>query len=588
MFNAANVSKPQGLTTAQRNSLNFSGSADLETGAVNGGNFNFNHLLKSGATGSINGAYTPNSISGGLSSTFGKNNSNSVNLGTSIPIGNNPNSATINGGVKLRFQDGGVRGYQDGGVTSYQTRGLVMSEERQAQYDQHIKFVPQVGYVGPDGTRYGFNEADVVDFVNRGGLDSYNPNQGGSYMPSDEAMEGYAQEDFNDMINNSHRLSPQDDFSVVPEGTSGAPSTATPTAAPTTETGTASGSSSRGRSNRLVNDYSPVSDDAAFSDVNSSFYDFDGNDDADATGVDLRNRDGMDFLNDSTGAETVEDQEAKAEEIKAAIDKFVFEKEKAEYDKLSAKDKAKLKLKQLRGELKGAPGDHRLLKAAQFIPAAMAFMDKPDYMKNPEKVGSIDRVNLENVSLDDRQAAIKSDNAAMQRFISNAGMGSAGFAARMAGWQKKEGLAAAVTAEQRRMNTDINNREATMNTEIDARNKGIQRGNIEAGMRVDQFNTESEAATKSQQTAAMATATMGLLTQQMDKDRIAADDRRTRAIEGETKVMEREKFNTLASSQGLKEGTDSYASFYEDYFGTKYKLGGVKGMRKIPSYGYSK
>ena len=84
--------------------------------------------------------------------------------------------------------------YKEGGVTKYQTRGLVMSQERQDQFENLIQFVPGVGYVGPDGTNYGFNEADVVDFVNRGGLDSYNPNQGGSYMPSEEAMFAYGLE----------------------------------------------------------------------------------------------------------------------------------------------------------------------------------------------------------------------------------------------------------------------------------------------------------------------------------------------------------------------------------------------------------
>ena len=235
-------------------------------------------------------------------------------------------------------------------------------------------------------------------------------------------------------------------------------------------------------------------------------------------------------------------------------------------------------------------GDGRLLKAAQFIPAAMAFMDKPDYMENPQKVGGVDRVNLENVSLDDRQAAIKSDNAAMQRFISNAGMGSAGFAARMAGWQKKEGLAAAVTAEQRRMNTEINNREATMNVDVDARNKAIQGENITRSMRVDQFNTESEAATKNQRVNAMATATQGLLTQFMDKQRIDADDRRTSAIAGQTGVMNREEYGLQTDRHfkgtGVTAQDDEYWNYYDNLANTEKKKFG--GMRKIPSYGYSK
>ena len=206
-------------------------------------------------------------------------------------------------------------------------------------------------------------------------------------------------------------------------------------------------------------------------------------------------------------------------------------------------------------------GDGRLLKAAQFIPAAMAFMDKPDYMENPQKVGGIDRVNLENVSLDDRQAAIKSDNAAMQRFISNAGMGSAGFAARMAGWQKKEGLAAAIQGQNR-----------------------------QAAMDVDRFNTESKAATKAQRVSAVANATQGLLTQFMDKQRIDADDRRTSAIAGQTGVMNREEYGLQTDRHfkgtGITAQDDEYWNYYDNLANTEKKKFG--GMRKIPSYGYSK
>lgn len=549
--------------------------------------------------------------------------------------------------------------YKDGGVTQYQTRGLVMSKERQEQYENLIKFVPNVGYIGPDGTNYGFNEADVVDFVNRGGLDSYNPNQGDNYMPSAESMAQYGLENdqqmFRDALRNTRtpdaptneatadpnfRRGQQGDLVVPPNTT---PTTIDPMgqdfdalnaiaaqqrqaeadqaaaaeteiranqqAAIEREQAEAEQEASSIRSSTIpavgtearrqyYDDNNWAYDDTIPGQGNYSppaGYDTSGSDPFNMvpSGLEPRTSSGLeprtgfgddDVLNDLEEIEIYDDEFLGEEEIKLSKK----QKRKIRKEHPSIKDYYKSKWRE---KYKGREaGDGRLLKAAQFIPAAMAFMDKPDYMENPEKVGNIDRVNLQNVSLNDRQAAIKSDNAAMQRFISNAGMGSAGFAARMAGWQKKEGLAAAVTAEQRRMNAEINNREATMNVDVDARNKAIQGENINRSMRVDQFNTESEAATKMQRVNAMATATQGLLTQFMDKQRIDADDRRTTAIAGQTGVMDREGWGIQTDRHfkgtGVTAQDDEYWNYYDKLANTeKNKFG---GMRKIPKYGYSK
>ena len=247
-------------------------------------------------------------------------------------------------------------------------------------------------------------------------------------------------------------------------------------------------------------------------------------------------------------------------------------------------NKEKRKLRRDKNKTDDTAKSGTLIKAAQFIPAALAYMDKPDYMKQPNKVGGVPRVNLENVSLDDRQAVINSDNAAVQRMISNAGMGTAGFAARMAAWNKKEGLSAAVTAEAQRLNNQINNTEAQMNAEVEARNRMIQSQNRDAAMKVDQFNTESRAATKAQRVDAVANATAGLLTQFMDQKRMDTQERIGANISGETGVLQRENFNLLTQKYNLTPGTDEYNAFEESYWKDKKKFG---GMRQIPRYGYS-
>ena len=549
--------------------------------------------------------------------------------------------------------------YKEGGVTQYQTRGLVMSEERQAQYNQHIKFIPNVGYVGPDGTNYGFNEADVVDFVNRGGLDSYNPNQGANYMPSEESMLGDRQQAFRDALRNNGQPAPTNEAVADPnfrrgqQGDLVVPADTTPTsidpgnqdfnainalgdqqrqreaAQQQQETQASEAeidrvqaeSAAREEAEAAAAEIPRSSIPAVGTEARRQYYD-DNNWAYDDTipgqgnysppaSYDTSGSDPFGMVpsgsepRTSSGLETPMFGGDPKNDLLNQIEEIELDEEEEFFDdeeiNLTEKQKRKIRRKhpsikddyksKWREKYEGRErGDGRLLKAAQFIPAAMAFMDKPDYMENPEKVGGIDRVNLENVSLDDRQAAIKSDNAAMQRFISNAGMGSAGFAARMAGWQKKEGLAAAVTAEQRRMNTEINNREATMNVDVDARNKAIQGENINRSMQIDRFNTESEAATKNQRVNAMATATQGLLTQFMDKQRIDADDRRTTAIAGQTGVMDREGWGIQTDRHfkgtGVTAQDDEYWNYYDKLANTEKKKFG--GMRKIPSYGYSK
>ena len=565
-----------------------------------------------------------------------------------------PLGSAISGGAAKASPDLGERDfrsmltYKEGGVRNYQTQGVVMSEDRQRQFANLITFVPNVGYIGPDGTNYGFNERDVVGFVNRGGLDEFNPNEVNNYYNTngDEAGRGQTSNDLGYVNTDSLEAwdasdygieteTRQDTFDPIRNGY-------TPSAAEielinqnyTEEAGRienlqrveaaqqeaarleaellaeaqaeaqaeAAATTARNRAESARKAQMKADADAwggsDFSDSESDPFGVvpSGGDPANSEGPasDLRTSSGLAPKTGFGGdPATTESLQAKSDAVQADLaafnEKIAQEEADAAYNALSAKEKRQLKNKNRGKGVRGA-GNGRLLKAAQFIPAALAYMDKPDYMNNPEKIGDMSRVNLENVSLSDRQASIKSDNAAMQRFISNAGMGTAGFSARMAGWQRKEGLAAAVTAEERRMNAEINNREATMNVDVDARNKAIQGQNRQAAMDVDRFNTESKAATKAQRVSAVANATQGLLTQFMDKQRIDADDRRTLAIQGQTKVMDREGPTNETNRHFAGTDITSLDQEWLDYYdgvvsATKKKFG---GMRKIPRYGYSK
>jgi hypothetical protein len=415
-------------------------------------------------------------------------------------------------------------------------------------------------------------------------------------MPSAEAMEGYAQEDFRERIINMHRLR-GNDFSVVPPRAHiGANTPLNDQQAAVSEQGTQSSIPGVGtEARRQYYDDNNWAYDSTIPGFEESTNAVEVQEQNNITSeennlVESSNED--EFIDNAPlipdwaknmGTDPTPEQ-------RAASNKRLEEWWKG--TSLSAKDKRKLKRAGNKaGREEWRKENRPLIQAAQFIPAAMAFMDKPDYMNKPNKIGGIDRVNLENVSLDDRQAAIKADSAAMQRFVRNSGMGSAGFAASMAGWQKKEGLAAAVTAEQQRLNTAINNEEAGMNIQIDARNKAIQEGNRQADMTVDQFNKESKAATNAQRVDAVETFTTGLGTKWMDQKKMDTTDRLGRAIEGQTKVLEHEKFRDLTNTFVKDNNLDIqpytpewYAIFEEQQNTTQKKFG---GMRQIPRYGYS-
>ena len=237
---------------------------------------------------------------------------------------------------------------------------------------------------------------------------------------------------------------------------------------------------------------------------------------------------------------------------------------------------------------KEANDNGTLLKAAQFIPAIMAFNDKADTMDPAERIGGVPRVHLDRVDMSDQIAANNAQGRAVQRFIDNAGMGTAGFAARMANYAQNQGLNMAVQAEQARMNTEIQNSEATANMEVEARNRQIAENNRQARMLVDQFNTESEAATKAQRVSAVQNAASGLLTQWMDKQMLDSQERVANAVAGQTGIMQREAItNYLANAYpDLEAGTDAYNAMFTqahtNMYGNTTNTKKFGGMRNIP------
>jgi len=165
----------------------------------------------------------------------------------------------------------------------------------------------------------------------------------------------------------------------------------------------------------------------------------------------------------------------------------------------------------------------------QFIPAAMAYKDTPDYMSNPQDVRNVD---LERVSYNTERAANAADSNAMSRFIETSGMGPAGIIAKMANYRQKQEGDMQIAATETRANTQIANQEAMMNRQI-------QSENIKNDMVVDEFNRAADATTKDRKLEAVNNAVQTIAGINRDRLMRRANDRMALAVEGTTGVLDR-------------------------------------------------
>ena len=165
----------------------------------------------------------------------------------------------------------------------------------------------------------------------------------------------------------------------------------------------------------------------------------------------------------------------------------------------------------------------------QFIPAAMAYKDTPDYMSNPQDVRNVD---LERVSYNTERAANAADSNAMSKFIETSGMGPAGIIAKMANYRQKQEGDMQIAATETRANTQIANQEAMMNRQI-------QSENIKNDMVVDEFNRAADATTKDRKLEAVNNAVQTIAGINRDRLMRRANDRMALAVEGTTGVLDR-------------------------------------------------
>jgi hypothetical protein len=165
----------------------------------------------------------------------------------------------------------------------------------------------------------------------------------------------------------------------------------------------------------------------------------------------------------------------------------------------------------------------------QLLPAYMAYKDKPDYMGVP---GRIPAIHMPRVRYNDALAENASNYRGMSRFLEQSGLGVGAISNRMAAWQRKQEGDVKIEAQQARENIGISTKEVQANLDR-------KKFNIKNRMYVDEFNRAADAATKDRKLMAVQNAVQSLASMNRDRMMYKAENRKARALEGPTGVMNR-------------------------------------------------
>tara|TARA_R110000787_G_scaffold24468_15_gene69384 strand:+ start:997 stop:3366 length:2370 start_codon:yes stop_codon:yes gene_type:complete len=235
-----------------------------------------------------------------------------------------------------------------------------------------------------------------------------------------------------------------------------------------------------------------------------------------------------------------------------------------------------------------------LVGAAQLIPAAIAFAEKPDYMKDADLVKAstiiperIAKTRLDRVDYNDQLAVNANDAAAMNRFIETSGGGPASMVNRMAMYGKKQQGDMQTKAQEDRANAAIANQEGLLEQQRRATNAGnalsasaqnassqqrASEANVRNKMSVNEFNTAADAATKDRRLMGVDSAVSNLAQMRRDSLQYDAQERLAQAISGQTGVYNREQEEPETAKTG------GYRKKMEDK--KKMQDGGIKDLFK--------
>ena len=247
-----------------------------------------------------------------------------------------------------------------------------------------------------------------------------------------------------------------------------------------------------------------------------------------------------------------------------------------------------------------------LLGLGSMIPAVMAYTDKPDYMKDPKlqapgnvQAERVAKQHLERVDFNDQIARNANDATAMNKYIETSGGGPANMANKMATYAAKQQGDREIKAQEARANIAIGNEEAAMDSKrkmfnseaaLEASKFNVEAqetadsNNIRNNMYVDEFNRGADAATSDRRLNAVQYGINTLASLHRDKLTFQASDDVTRAIAGQTGVMER--FNAMQNlNNQYNTSTTKNTEEVVPPPPTTAKYGGYKNLKLTRKYG---
>ena len=200
-----------------------------------------------------------------------------------------------------------------------------------------------------------------------------------------------------------------------------------------------------------------------------------------------------------------------------------------------------------------------MAQIGQLIPAATAYMSKPDYMSDPGSVKNIKSQRLDRVSYNQERSQNAADNRAMGKFIEQSGLGPAGIIAKMSSYRAKQTGDMKIAAQESRINTEISNQEAQFAQQADMANQQMALQNIKNSMYTDEFNRAADAAVEDKKLMALDNAFKSMGTMNTDRLKYDAQERLGDAISGQTGVLTREQLGQIIKdSYGLEVGSPAH------------------------------
>ena len=200
-----------------------------------------------------------------------------------------------------------------------------------------------------------------------------------------------------------------------------------------------------------------------------------------------------------------------------------------------------------------------MAQIGQLIPAAAAYMSKPDYMSDPGSVKNIKSQRLDRVSYNQERSQNAADNRAMGKFIEQSGLGPAGIIAKMSSYRAKQTGDMKIAAQESRINTEISNQEAQFAQQADMANQQMALQNIKNSMYTDEFNRAADAAVEDKKLMALDNAFKSMGTMNTDRLKYNAQDRLGDAISGQSGVKTREELGQMIKdSYGLEVGSPEH------------------------------